>query len=297
MDLPRVLVGTVNGIHSVGDKTVALEGHFVDHISGDSLLAVSDGGTVWAHADDEWHSIAAVTEHKAHCVLEVDDRVLVGASDASLLELRGGEVRRVTGFDGTPGRDSWFTPWGAPADARSMTRGAHGVIYVNVHVGGIAKSTDNGTTWTDTLDIQADVHEVAARSDRPSDLFAACAWGLAVTDDGGDTWEFVDEGLPSSYCRSIALSADSVFVSASEGHHGRHSAVYRRPAVGGAFARCTEGLPEWFSNNINTFGLAAKGSFVVAGDPNGTVYASEDDGTSWSIVAEGLPELTCLAIA
>ena len=60
--------------------------------------------------------------------------------------------------------------------------------------------------------------------------------------------------------------------------------------------RCTDGLPDWFSGNLDTFCVAAKGTTVVAGDADGTVYRSEDDGATWKVVAGGLPGVHCLAL-
>ena len=161
---------------------------------------------------------------------------------------------------------------------------------------GSSRSTDGGMTWTDTLDIHSDVHHVITDPDRPRHAYAATARGFAVTTDGADTWEFIDEGLDSSYCRAIAISTASVYISASLGPGGRRSAVYRRSLGGGIFQRCTRGLPDWFSTNVDTFCLAAQDQLVVAGDADGTVYESLDDGDTWQIAADGLPGVRCLAI-
>ena len=94
----------------------------------------------------------------------------------------------------------------------------------------------------------------------------------------------------------MALSADSVFVSASLGPRGQQAALYRGPKAGGPFQRCSDGLPEWFSTNVDTACIAARGTFVAVGDPEGTVYVSEDDGATWTVAESGLPSVTCVEV-
>src|SRR5207247_1570407 len=136
-------------------------------------------------------------------------------------------------------------------------------LLANVHVGGVVRSTDGGAAWSPTIDIDADVHQVLAGPG--ATVVAAAAVGLCVSDDDGATWSVVDEGLHATYCRAVAIAGDTVVVSASTGHQGRQSALYRRPIAGPQrpFERCRDGLPEWFSDNVDTFCVAADGATVV----------------------------------
>jgi hypothetical protein len=297
---PIVFVGTNDGLHKVGAAGPRmLAKHSVDHVvaTASGIWAISDGRTVWLDpARGDSGPVAQLTGGPTNCILVAGDRVVIGTAKASLVELVDGAPKSVVSFEEVPGRAMWYTPWGGPPDVRSMARGVEGTIYVNVHVGGVVRSIDEGMTWTDTLDIHSDVHQVIADPDRPGHAYAASAWGLAVTTDGADTWEFLDEGLHSGYCRAVAVSATSVFVSASLGPQGQRAALYRRPLAGGTLQRCTEGLPAWFGTNLDTFCLAARNQFVVAADADGTVYSSIDDGATWRVAAEGLPRVRCLAI-
>ena len=134
----------------------------------------------------------------------------------------------------------------------------------------------------------------------PSDAghaYAAAAIGLGATSDGAGAWTFDSAGMHARYCRAVALSDETLFVSASRGSRGGQAAVYRRPIAGGTFTKCADGLPDWFSTNVDTGCLAASGSLVAAGDPEGSVYVSEDDGATWELAEDGLPGVTCLALA
>ena len=182
-----------------------------------------------------------------------------------------------------------------------MSEGPDGTLYVNVHVGGIPTSKD-GETFSPTIDVDADVHQVLAHPDAPGRAFAATAHGLAETFDGGSTWSFVDVGLHSGYCRAVAVSGDAVLLTASMGPRGGKSAIYRGEIVRtmyhtvGPFERCERGLPEWFDRNIDTHCLVAKGPIAAFGTDDGRLFVSEDAGESWDQAMSGLPPVRCVAL-
>ena len=71
--------------------------------------------------------------------------------------------------------------------------------------------------------------------------------------------------------------------------------MYRIPISGGPFEGCSGGLPEWFSSNIDTACVAAKGSEVAFGTEDGSVFVSGDSGRSWEAWASGLPPVRCVS--
>jgi hypothetical protein len=219
--------------------------------------------------------------------------VLVGTAEAGLERLDGDHLTPLEGFGKVPGRDGWYTPWGAPPDTRSLAVGEDGTIYANVHVGGIPRSRDRGATWEPTIDVDDDVHQVLVEAGL---VLAATAFGLAVSDDHGATWHWRTEGLHATYARAVAVTGDSVLVSVSQGPGGGEAAVYRGPlGRDGSLARCQAGLPEWFSGNVNTRCLVAGGGSVAAAD-QGAVYHAADGGASWRVLADGLPPVRCLLL-
>jgi len=179
---------------------------------------------------------------------------------------------------------------------RSISAGIDGSIYVNVHVGGVLRSTDRGVTWRPLLDIEHDVHQVYAPAERPGLVLVAAFDGFGVSWDGGETWTWQNDGLHAHYCRAVALAGDTVILSASAGHHGRRAALYRRLLRGeGAFERCESGLPAWFSDNIDTGCVAADGAAVAIGSEDGCVFFSTDAGRRWESVAKGLAPVRAVA--
>jgi hypothetical protein len=245
---------------------------------------------------DRWVQVTEAEGPPGRCLLGSEDGLFIGTAEAGLLHLEDGTLRRVAGFDRAPGRDTWYTPWGGPPDTRSLSQGAEGTLYANVHVGGILRSTD-GERWEPTIDVDADVHQVLSHPEDPHVLLAACAPGLAISRDRGDTWTIQREGLHGPYCRAVAVAGDDVLVSASTGPFTDRAAVYRRPLdAEGPFERCSEGLPDWIPSNIDTHCLVADGSTAAFGTGDGDVYRSGDGGRTWERVADGLPSVRCLLL-
>jgi hypothetical protein len=178
---------------------------------------------------------------------------------------------------------------------RSIALEDSGAIFVNVHVGGILRSEDDGNSWAPTIDIHSDVHEVVTGA---GVVAAATAWGLAVSRDRGVNWEMIDSGLHASYARAVALSGKTILLTASEGPFGGRAALYSRSLEGdGPFTKCEDGLPEWFSGNINSACLAAAGDHVAFGTEDGRIYISADLGSTWSQTAKDLPEIRAIRLS
>lgn len=294
-------VATASGVHrvSAGRISVELEGHEV------AWLALEDG-VAWAVVDDEdvwrrgpdggWQRVSSSDGLALRTLLPLSDGLLVGSAEAHLFRCcHGPELEPLMSFEFAPGREEWFTPWGGPPDVRSLAVDETGRLYVNVHVGGILRSDDEGGIWEPTgIDIESDVHQVVTVAGHPDRLLAATGEGLAKSEDGGATWSFDREGLYGSYCRAVAVVEDRVLVSASDGPRTDRAAVYRGDLSGSGLTKCTDGLPEWFPDNVDTGCLVMRGRRAVLGTRDGGVFTSDDGGESWSPVAEDLPRVHCL---
>ena len=195
---PDILVGTADGLHQVGDeRSSALDGREVTALSrGESgWWALLDGSEAWrSGGDGKWSRLATLDGLKANCIVRSGQKVLVGTSEAHLYALKGEDLEPVEAFDNAPGRAAWHTPWGGPPDVRSLSADPDGKVYANVHVGGIARSSDGGGSWEPTIEISADVHEVLFDAGSGL-LLAAGARGLSVSSDDGATWTLEGEGL------------------------------------------------------------------------------------------------------
>ena len=291
-----ILIGTEKTLFVLGSDAALLEDPNALGRDANGWWAVTESHKVWSSPEGRhWKEVVSLRGLRANCVVPYDGGALVGTSEGHLVRVAGGRSERVRSFDQIATRDDWYTPWGGPADVRSLSARPDGVVYANVHVGGIARSGD-GSKWEATpLDIDSDVHQVLAHPSRKGTAYAATAIGLATTTDGGATWDFDQEGLHAAYCRAVAIAGDTLLLSASTSHTGRKAAVYRRPLRGGTFERCTEGLPEWFADNVDTFCLDAIGDDAAIGATDGRVFVSDDAGRSWSEAASGLPSVRFVA--
>jgi hypothetical protein len=296
-----ILVATREGLHRFDEQGGA---EAVDHAgrpvlsigrARSALWAVIDGTEIW-HAPDAtipgtWEHVVdlggAVAGLRATVIADTEAGVLVGTSEARLLRVPDGSLEAIAGFDDVDGRSTWYTPWGGPPDTRSMADWDDDV-YVNVHVGGILRTDDGGKSFTPTIDVDADVHQVATAEGL---VLAACAGGLATSTDRGSTWDLRSDGLEARYSRAVTVCGDAVLVSASNGPRGGRAAVYRSALADGAFERCRGGLPESFDDNIDSYCLDAlpDGSFAAFGTSDGRVFATTDAGATWDEVASGLP--------
>ncbi len=285
-------MGTPAGLVEVGTgRAVAFEGREVTALSGPwavvdrSVVATLDG-------DRE----VAVDGMALTCVEGCSASApWVGTDEARLLRVDG-EVHLVDAFDEVEDRERWYTPWGGPPAVRSLSATPTGALLVNVHVGGIVRSDDDGASWRPTIDIDADVHQVLGLDGGLA--VGACAYGLATSSDDGATWDVTDEGLHASYSRAVAVSGETVLLSASDGPGGHRAAVYRRPLAGtGPLERCRSGLPDWLEGNVDTFWLAGGPDGTAAfATPGGEVYVSTDEGATWELAATGLSSVRCLTL-
>jgi hypothetical protein len=298
---PDVWVGTKQGLYRFGEeKELPLPGRAVSSLTraqGHWWAILEEHEIARSPDGQTWERLAQLEDLRANCLLPLDGRVFIGTSEAHLYLLEKSQLRRLETFEAVPGRESWFTPWGGPPDVRSISSDPEGRLYVNVHVGGVLRADADRQAWTPTIDPHADVHEVAfdASSER---LLAACARGLAVSEDHGASWRFDNQGLHGAYCRAVTVANDVLLLSASTGAHTNHAAIYHRSvSEEGSFERARRGLPERFPDNINTSCLHAKGDAVAFGTEKGQVFLSLDQGASWSQVEEGLPPVRCLTIA
>ncbi len=252
---------------------------------GPELWAIVDRSEVWHAPEAGWRLVATLQGYQATCIA-MTDAIHVGSSNARLFRLAGETLEPVVAFDDAEGRSEWYTPWGGPPATRSLSEWGDDV-YVNVHVGGILHTGDQGPTWNPTIEIDADVHQVATAE---GFVLAACAGGLATSLDHGATWTMRSEGLDAPYSRAVVVCGDTLLMSASNGPRGGRAAVYRADISAGAFERCTAGLPGWFDDNIDTYHLDAlnDGSFAAFGTSDGRIFGSEDAGSTWQEMASDL---------
>jgi len=268
-------------------------------------LCIVDDHSLCRRAPDGTYSTLATSEAELACCRAVGDVVYVGTDDAQLLRWTSdGGLAALRGFDVVPGRETWYAGSavidgrlvGPPLGVRSLTATSDGAaLLVNVHVGGIPRSTDGGATWQPTIEIDHDVHDVCAHPTRPRLVAAAAAAGLCLSRDGGATWTVERDGLHASYCSAVAFIGDDVVVAASTGHFATEGTLYRRAIDRAGLTPVEDGLPKCTSGIVDTAGIAVKGSTAAVVD-RGHLYLSTDSGRTWTHAADGLPAASSVLV-
>src|SRR5262245_37419611 len=150
-----ILVGTGAGLWEVDEDggAASLEpfaGRDITAVVGDGrrIVALADGRSIWTtDGDGRWRSTASVDGPAATCLAVSGEELFVGTEQAHLWRLTGAALEParaleagtalepVTAFEFVDGRAAWYTPWGDPADVRSIAVDRGEALYVNVHVG------------------------------------------------------------------------------------------------------------------------------------------------------------------
>lgn len=170
-----------------------------------------------------------------------------------------------------------------------------------IELGGVVRSEDGGESWQDQRPgAYADCHTLGTHAAAPNTVYEAAGGGFAQSEDFGDSWAAVDEGLEQRYVWGLAVDREDptlLYVSAAAGpgraHGGGSSdaAIYRRRAVAG-WEPVVERLAEF------PYALVADPEIsgaLYAGFGDGTILHSSDRGTNWTDFARA-PGLEALAV-
>lgn len=169
-------------------------------------------------------------------------------------------------------------------------------LYVAIEAGALVQTHDRGETWEDRVSsARIDTHSMATHPDAPGRAWTAAGDGYAETTDGGETWQYPQEGLRHRYCWSVAVGdPETVLVSSASGAYSAHTAsradtyVYRK-REGEHWERLDgRGLPmgEGVTRAVLTAGDG--GEFYAAN--NRGLFHSVDSGDSWRRLAVDWPE-------
>ena len=153
------------------------------------------------------------------------------------------------------------------------------------------------------------VHKVAPAGGRPDRLYLQNHWGLYRSDDGGDHWEDMANGVPSDFGFPMVAhpsDPDTAWIIPLDSDEFRctpdgQARVYRTRDAGGSWEPLTGGLPErdaWLTvlrDGFATDGLDPAGLYF--GTRTGQLFASADEGERWQALAEWLPPVVCVKAA
>jgi len=291
-----ILVATGSGCRAftdAGEGRTELAGRHVCAVApeaGGTCLAVVDGQEIWRRDASGIWSRVATAGINLQSIASVDGIIFGGGMDEAVMVRipLNGKPERLKGFDNVPGRSEWFGN-GPPLGVRSLTATADGAaLLAAVHVGGIPRSSDRGETWTPTVPVMFDVHEVSAHPSLPNIVAAAAAVGLCVSQDGGRNWNVLSEGLEMTSSLAVAALDKDVLFSIQDGPLAKRSQVWRWPFGGERVEQVRDGLPEWLDGKIDTAHIAAGGGRATIVDGGGNLWLSTAGASGWERIATGL---------
>jgi len=256
---------------------------------------------------------------------EEPDTLYCGVEPAALFESRdaGQTWSPVQGMLEHPHRPKWVPGGGGlclhtilpdPADRKRM--------FIAISTAGAYRTDDGGETWqARNQGVRAVflpdkypefgqcVHKMVQHPAQPQRLFLQNHWGLYRSDDGGNSWQDIANGVPSDFGFCMAIhphDPDTVYIVPIESDEYRCTPegklrVYRTRNAGKSWEPLTRGLPQ--KNALETVlrdSMATDtcdSAGIYFGTRSGKVYGSADEGKSWQLVIEGLPAVVCVRAA
>jgi len=187
-------------------------------------------------------------------------------------------------------------------------------IRVAVSTGGMYVTEDGGSSWRPSNqgvsavflpnkypEFGQCVHKVVQSKRQPERMFLQNHWGLFRSDDRGESWTDIANGVPSDFGFCLGIhpeDPDCAWIVPVESDQFRCTPegklrVYRTRDAGRSWQPMTEGLPQndayetVLRDAMAVDPLSPTG--VYFGTRSGKLYGSADEGDTWSELIDGLP--------
>jgi len=195
-------------------------------------------------------------------------------------------------------------------------------MYVAISSGGVYRTTDGGQTWTpQNRGIRAMflpnknpefgqcIHKIAMHPSHPERLFLQNHWGIYRSDDYGENWKDIANGVPSDFGFAIIVhprNPNCVYIIPVESDEFRCSCdgrlrVYRTRNCGASWEPLSRGLPQKLAYETVLRDAMTADSFdpagIYFGTRSGQLFGSRDEGRSWQKILDGLPSVVCVRTA
>jgi hypothetical protein len=195
-------------------------------------------------------------------------------------------------------------------------------MLIAISAAGVYRTDDGGKSWRPrNVGVRAEflpdkypefgqcVHKVVHHPARPERLFLQNHWGLYRTDDWGDNWKDIANGVPSDFGFAMTMhpkDLDTVYIVPLESDEFRCTPeaklrVYRTTNSGGSWEPLSDGLPQSGAYETVLRDALAVDSLdpagIYFGTRSGKLFGSSDEGGSWREIADGLPPVVCVKTA
>lgn len=228
----------------------------------------------------------------------------------------------VRGLWDHPHRPNWYPGGGGqaihtvlphPTDDQQVT--------VAMSTGGVYRTSDGGTSWNpanhgigadfipdETPEYGQCVHKVTRHAAAPDRLFAQNHGGVYRSDDAGDSWRSIADGLSSDFGFPMVVhprEPDTIYVFPVVSPEERfppegRARVWRSRDAGDSWEELGRGLPDGFYSAVMRDAMCVDSGSpagVYFGSRDGSVYMSNDDGDTWYEAAGHLPDVLSVRAA
>ena len=275
-----------------------------------------DGGKSWDWVGDSMPDRRVLSIAISPCDRNEAGGIVYAGTEPSNLyrsEDDGTSWQGLTGLHDIPSAPTWSfppRPWTSHVRWIAPHHFDPSLLFVGIELAGVMRSRDRGETWEDRkAGSQPDSHVVLTHAVDRGRVYEAAGGGVALSEDAGDSWRPVDDGMDRHYVWGLAVdSADPNlwYVSATFGPGQAHSrsgnaqaVLYRKhgrepwEALGGG-----DGLERPLG--AMPYALLAPrdrpGSLVVGFDDGG-LLATSDAGETWKKLPLRLPGILALSEA
>jgi photosystem II stability/assembly factor-like uncharacterized protein len=222
-------------------------------------------------------------------------------------------------YDGTQHPWEFARVWHLEPDPNDVD-----TCYAGVEDAGLFKTTDGGTTWHELAGLRGHesgpnwapgaggmcLHTIVLDPDNPKRIFCAIsAAGTFRTDDGGETWQPINQGLHSEYIpdptAEVGHCVHRIAIHPSNPNTlfmQKHWDVMRSDDGGDSWREVSGNLPSDFGFAVAVHAHEPETIYVVPilsdalhYPPDGKlrVYRSRSGGEEWEALTKGLPQEHC----
>ena len=297
---------------------------------GSAIWRSADRGETWTHSSEGigYDTDGGRKLSKVSNLAVRNGRILVGVEAPGIFESRdGGDTfSLLSTLEGQPGSEAWDDPANQPPghlgiSALMFDTEDDDRFWAIVQGVGLFETGDDASSWTPrNRGLRADwpreheevgfcVHKLVRSPVDGDRMYQQNHVGMHRSDDAGQSWTEITEGLPTEFGFAAAThphDRDTFYVVPLDPDHARtmpdgHAAVWRTTDAGESWQQLDRGLPA-----ENAFvGVLREGMAIDTydqaglyfGTSTGQVFASADEGETWSMIADYLPAISSVEVS